>query len=243
MDVTQLSPDEVIFWESGFVHLNATIVFTWIVMAVLIVTSWLVTRRLTTSSDVPKAQNMLEVVVESLRDEIAEVSGGDRPDSYLPFVGTIFLFIAVASLLTLVPGFIAPTASLSTTAALAGAVFLAVPVYAVLRQGPRAFLRRYVQPSPIMLPFTVLGDISRSVALAVRLFGNMMSSAKIAAILVVVIPFVFPVVFQALGLLIGMIQAYIFAVLAMVYIASGMTVTQTSGASADGTKHGERSGR
>ncbi|HLU30562.1 MAG TPA: F0F1 ATP synthase subunit A [Acidimicrobiia bacterium] len=241
MDVTHLSPDEVIFWESGFVKLNATIVFTWVVMAVMILTSWLVTRRLSTSSDVPKAQNMLEVVVEFLRGEIAEVSGGDKPDSYLPFVGTLFLFIAGASLFSIVPGYVAPTASLSTTAAMAGAVFLVVPIYAIVCQGPRTFLRRYVEPSPVMLPFTVLGDISRSFALAVRLFGNMMSSAKIAAILVVVIPFVFPIVFQALGLLIGMIQAYIFAVLAMVYIASGMTVTETSEASADRTKHRERS--
>ena len=228
MDMTQLSPDEVILWQSGFVKINATIAFTWVVMAVMLLGSWLVTRRLTSSTDVPKGQNMLEVVVDFLRKEIAEVSEGDGPDRYLPFVGTLFLFIAVANLLSIVPGFLPPTASLSTTAALAGAVFLAVPGFAIARRGPRGFLRRYVEPSPIMLPFTVLGDITRSFALAVRLFGNMMSTAKIVAILIVVIPFVFPVLFQALGILIGMIQAYIFAILALVYIASGMSVTRTS---------------
>lgn len=233
MELTQLSPDEVVFWEAGFVNLNATIVFTWAVMAVMIVGSWLVSRRLTTSTDVPKAQNLLEVVVEYIRDQIREVSGGDRPDFYLPFVGTLFLFIAVANLFTILPGYLPPTASLSTTAALAGAVFFAVPVYAIVRQGPRAYLRRYIEPSPIMLPFTVLGELSRTLALAVRLFGNMMSGAKIVAILLAVVPFLFPVVFQALGLLTGMVQAYIFAVLAMVYIASGMTVTETSDARSD----------
>ncbi|NLW98387.1 MAG: F0F1 ATP synthase subunit A [Actinomycetales bacterium] len=234
MDMTQLSPDEVILWQRGFVTINATIAFTWVLMAVLIVASWLVTRRLTSSTDIPKGQNALEAVVEFLRDEISEVTGGDRPTAYLPFVGTLFLFIAVANLLAIIPGYLPPTASLSTTAALALAVFLAVPGYAVARQGPRAFLRRYVEPSPIMLPFTVLGDITRSLALAVRLFGNMMSSAKIVAILLVVVPFIFPVLFQALGLVFGMIQAYIFAVLAIVYIASGMTVTQKSASGAEG---------
>lgn len=241
MDVTQLSPDEVVFWEAGFVKLNATIVFTWVVMAVLILAAWLVTRRLTTSTDVSAAQNALEAVVEFLRDEVAEVSGGDDSRPYLPFIGTLFLFIALASLLSIVPGFLPPTGSLSTTAALAGAVFLAVPAYAIARQGPRNFLRRYVEPTWIMLPFTVLGDVTRSLALAVRLFGNMMSSAKILGILTLVVPFLFPILFQVLGLLIGMIQAYIFAVLAMVYIASGMTVANTSEAPAERTEHLERS--
>ena len=229
MDLTQLTPDEVVYGQVGFFTVNATIVFTWVVMAVMIVTSWLITRRLSSSTDVPKAQNALEIVVTYLRDEIRSIGGGGgSPDPYLPFVGTLFLFIAVANLLAIVPGFLPPTASLSTTAALAIAVFLAVPVFAIVRQGPRSFARRYVEPTPLMLPFTVIGDVSRSFALAVRLFGNTMSSAKIVAILLLVIPFLFPILFQVLGLLLGMIQAYIFAVLAMVYIASGMTVTDRS---------------
>ncbi|MFP3914075.1 MAG: F0F1 ATP synthase subunit A [Actinomycetota bacterium] len=226
MDLTLLSPDEVVYWEWGFIRLNATVAFTWGVMAVMIAGAWLVSRRLTADTDVPPGQNALEVVVDYMRDQITEISEGDRPEPYLPFVGTLFIFIAVANLLTILPGYIPPTASLSTTAALALGVFLAVPAYGISRQGLGAYLRHYVEPSPIMLPFNVIGDLSRTLALAVRLFGNVMSGAKIVAVLVAVIPFLFPIVFRALGLLTGFIQAYIFAVLAMVYISSGMSTAE-----------------
>ena len=225
MDVTQLSPDEVIFWEWGFLHINATIVFTWAVMALMIGGVWVATRHLTNSSEVPRGQNALEVVVDYINGQIREISGGDRPEPYLPFIGTIFLLIAVANLLTVLPGYVAPTASLSTTTALAIAVFLAVPVFGVTRQGWRGYLRHYIEPNPIMLPFNVIGDLSRTLALAVRLFGNIMSGTKIVAVLVGIVPLIFPIVFRALGLLTGLIQAYIFAVLAMVYIASAMSVS------------------
>lgn len=226
VDVSQLTPDEVVYWQWGFLQFNATIVFTWVVMVVMIVIAWLISRRLTDATEVPRGQNALEMILEYMSDEISEISGGDRSDRYLPFVGTIFLFIAVANLLAIVPGYIPPTASLSTTAALAGASFLAVPVFVVSRDGLRAYLRNYVEPTPIMLPFNLMSDLSRTVALAVRLFGNAMSGAKIVGILIAVIPFIFPVLFKALGLLTGLVQAYIFAVLAMVYIASGMSVAE-----------------
>lgn len=226
MDLTRLSPDELIYWEWGFVKINATIAWTWGVMALMILLAWLVTRRLSTTSDMSRSQNAIEVIVEYIRDQIREISGGERPNPYLPFVGTLFLFIAVANLLTIVPGYVAPTASLSTAAALAIAVFLAVPVYGVVRSGWRPYLRHYVEPNPVMLPFNVMGDLSRTLALAVRLFGNVMSGTKIVAVLVAIIPLLFPIVFRALGLLTGLIQAYIFAVLAMVYIASGTSVTE-----------------
>lgn len=228
MDLTLLSPDEVVYWEWGFLEINATIAFTWGVMALMIVGAWLLTRRLTSSTDIPRAQNALESIIDYIRSQIKEISGGDRPDPYLPFIGTLFLFIAIANLLTMVPGYVAPTASLSTTAALAGAVFLAVPAYGIIHQGWRAYLRHYIEPNPVMLPFNVIGDLSRTLALAVRLFGNVMSGTKIVAVLVAIIPLLFPIVFRALGLLTGLIQAYIFAVLAMVYIASGMSVADTS---------------
>lgn len=225
MDLTQLSPDEVIYWEWGFVKVTATMAFTWGVMAVIVATAWLITRHLTSSTDVPRGQNALEVVVDYIRDQIAEISGGDRPDPYLPFVGTLFLFIAVANLFTIFPGYVAPTASLSTTAALAFAVFLVVPVFGISQQGWRSYLRHYIEPNPIMLPFNVIGDFSRTLALAVRLFGNVMSGTKIVGVLVAIIPLLFPIIFRALGLLTGLIQAYIFAVLAMVYITSGMSTS------------------
>lgn len=214
-----ISPDEIVFWEAGEFSLNATIVFTWGVMAALALGSWLVTRNLHTAERIPRWQNLLEILVDGVRDQIAEISQ-QKPDRYLPFVGTLFLFILVSNILAVVPGFQPPTASLSTTAALAGCVFLAVPVFGIAEKGVAGYLRHYVQPTPLMLPFNIMGELSRTLALAVRLFGNMMSGTKIVAILLAVTPLFFPVVMQALGLLTGVIQAYIFAVLTVVYIAS-----------------------
>lgn len=219
MNLQQISPDQVIFWEWGPLALNATLVFTWGVMVLMTVGSWLVTRRLQTGVELPRWQNLLEVLVDGMRRQIRDI-GQEEAGPYLPFIGTLFLFIAVSNLLSIVPGFVPPTASLSTTAALALCVFVAVPAYGIRRQGLGGYLRRYIQPTPLMLPFHVIGEFSRTLALAVRLFGNIMSGGKIVAILLMIVPFIFPVVMQVLGLLTGLIQAYIFAVLAMVYIAS-----------------------
>jgi F-type H+-transporting ATPase subunit a len=219
MEITQISPDEVILWHWGAVTLNATIVFTWLVMAILTVGAWLVTRRLSSATRLSRWQNLLEVIVIGIQQHIREVTRQD-PAPYLPFVGTLFLFIVVANLLTLIPGYQAPTGSLSTTTALALCVFAAVPIYGIVQRGLRGYLKNYVQPTVFMLPFNMVGELSRTLALAVRLFGNVMSSAKIAAILLAIAPLLFPVLMQALGLLTGLIHAYIFALLAMVYIAS-----------------------
>ncbi len=142
------------------------------------------------------------------------------PRIYLPFVGTLFIFIAVMNLLSVVPGFYAPTGSLSTTTALAVCVLFAVPAFGISRCGLGPYLRQYIEPSVFMLPFNIIGELSRTLALAVRLFGNMMSGAKVAAILVSIAPFFVSIPIMALGLLTGLIQAYIFAMLALVYIAS-----------------------
>jgi F-type H+-transporting ATPase subunit a len=120
-----------------------------------------------------------------------------------------------------VPGFQPPTGSLTTTTALAICVFFAVPIYGIAERGLKGYLSNYIQPSVAMLPFNIIGEISRTLALAVRLFGNIMSGTLIAAILLSLVPLFFPVIMQAFGLLVGLIQAYIFAILAMVYIASG----------------------
>ena len=222
MDLAQLTPDEVVFWERGFVTLNATIVWTWVVMAVMVLGSLVITRRLTTDPAPSRWQTALEATVQYLRDQIREISGSRSPDRYVPFIGTLFLFIAVSNALMVVPGYVPPTASLSTTAALALAVLVAVPAFGIADAGVGPYLRQYVRPTPLMLPFNVIGELSRTLALAVRLFGNVMSGVKIVAILVAIVPLFFPIVLSALGLLTGLVQAYIFAVLAMVYIASGM---------------------
>jgi F-type H+-transporting ATPase subunit a len=196
--------------------------------------SWLVTRRLSTGTELTRWQNLLEVLVSGIRDQIRQVSHQD-PGKYLPFVGTLFLFIAMANLLNIVPGYTAPTGSLSTTTALAICVFVAVPLYGIVSEGPVRYLRHYLKPTWLMLPFNVIGELSRTVALAVRLYGNIMSGTVIVAILLSLTPYFFPVVMQLLGLLTGMIQAYIFAVLAMVYIASA-TSARRAGDQPDAAK-------
>lgn len=216
-----LTPDQIVYVRWGIVELNATIVFTWAVMAVLVGAAIIGTRRLSTGAQVSRWQIMLESVVGFIRNEIRRVTRGN-PDPYVPFIGTLFLFILTGAALEVVPGFQNPFASLSTTAALAICVFVAVPLFGILEQGLGGYLRHYVEPSPFMLPFHIIGELSRTLALAVRLFGNMMSGSKIVGILVSLVGFIFPMVMQVLGLLIGAIQAYIFAILAMVYISSGM---------------------
>lgn len=214
-----VTPDATVYWEAAAVKLNATLVFTWLVMTLMVLGSWLVTRRLTTGTNLPRTQNVLEVVVTGIREQIREVTEQD-PDRYLPFIGTLFLFIAVSNVLAIVPGFQPPTGSLSTTAALALCVLVAVPVYGVAEHGLVGYLKNYIRPSVFMMPFNVIGELSRTLALAIRLFGNVMSGTMIAAMLLAVAPFVFPVLMHAMGLLTGLIQAYIFAVLALVYIAA-----------------------
>jgi F-type H+-transporting ATPase subunit a len=214
-----ISPDSWILYEWRGWRLNATIVFTWVVMALLVLGSWAVTARLSEGETVSRWQMMLEVIVSAIRDQIAEV-GADDPGRYMPFIGTLFLFIATANVLAVVPGYQPPTGSLSTTAALAICVLVAVPLFSIGERGLGNYLRTYLQPTPLMLPFNLVSEVSRTIALAVRLYGNVMSGTVIVGILISVAPFFFPVVMQVLGLLTGLIQAYIFAILAMVYIGS-----------------------
>ena len=220
-----ISPDGIILFEWGWFKINATIFFTWLVMFFLTFGSWLVTRKMTSEGPLSRWQNLLEVLVDGLKGQIREVSR-QEPGPYLPFVGTLFIFIAISNILAIVPGYTPPTSSLSTTAALAICVFIAVPVFGIVNQGVMNYLRQYLQPTFFMLPFNIIGELSRTLALAVRLYGNMMSGTIIVAILLTITPLVFPVVMQALGLLTGLIQAYIFAILAMVYIASASKAHQ-----------------
>lgn len=221
-----LSPDEIIFWQYGFLKLNATIVFTWGLMFVLTVGSKLITRKISTSLTRSRWQNLLEIVVTLTEKQIEEV-GLAHPKKYLPFLGTLFLFVALAALCTIFPGYEPPTGSLSTTVALALCVFVAVPLFGIMERGFGGYLKSYVQPTVIMLPFNIISELSRTLALAVRLFGNMMSGAMIIGILLTITPFIFPVVMKALGLLTGMVQAYIFFILSTVYIAAATRVRKS----------------
>jgi F-type H+-transporting ATPase subunit a len=215
----RLSPDQLILWQYGFVKLNATIVTTWALMLLLTVGARLITRRLTSDVSTSRWQAALEILVTGIDDQIKEV-GLTVPEHYLAFIGTLFVFIASANLFTIIPGYEPPTGSLSTTAALATCVFVAVPLFGIGRRGWRRYLRSYLEPTALMLPFNLISELSRTLALAIRLFGNMMSGTMIIAILLTITPYIFPVAMSALGLLTGMVQAYIFSVLATVYIAA-----------------------
>jgi F-type H+-transporting ATPase subunit a len=252
-----LSPDSIVFWRWGAITLNATILFTWLVMALLVGLSYWITRHAArrgrfaepshseladiTEPLLTSWQNALESIVLLISDQIEEIMGR-KPDPYLPFIGTLFLFISVSNLLSIVPGYQSPTGSLATTAALAAAVFVAIPAFGIAGQGFVRYLKLYIQPTIFMLPFTIIGELSRTLALAVRLFGNIMSGDLIVAILLTIVPFFFPVIMQLLGLLVGQIQAYIFAVLATVYIASAVRVEKNNHAAQATPKRNERAG-
>lgn len=221
----KISPDELIFWQYGFVKISGTLVFTWLLMALLVLVSLSITRRLTIAYEVSKWQCALEIIVITIKNQLIEV-GLKKPEKYIGFIGTLFLFVFAANLLTIFPGYEPPTASLSTTTALAICVFLAVPIYGIREQGILNYLKSYVKPSVLMLPFHIISELSRTLALAVRLFGNMMSGAMTVGLLLSITPFVFPMVMTLLGLLIGTVQAYIFSILATVYITGATQASE-----------------
>ena len=222
----ELTPDTTILFTLAGIPINATIFNTWVIMALLTLASVLVTRNL--RPDVPpnRWRTMLEVIVKMIVSQIAEITERREP-RLLYFVGTLFLFIVTSNLATVIPGFDTPTASLSTTAALALSVLIAVPLFGIGSRGLGGYLKTYMEPSIIMLPFNIIGEVSRGISLAIRLYGNIMSGAVIGAILLGVAPFFFPVVMDMLGLLTGVIQAYIFAILATVYISSATAPAET----------------
>lgn len=224
----EFSPDNIIYWQWGMIQISATLVFSWGIMILLIVGSWIITRRMTAGPHLSRGQNMAESIISVIQDQIWEASHQD-PSRYLPFIGTLFLFISASNILTILPGYLPPTASLSTTAALAACVFAAVPGFGIATHGVKGYFHRYIQPTPFMLPFNIIGELSRTIALAIRLFGNIMSGSLTVAILISLAPLFFPIIMQIFGLLIGIIQAYVFAILSLVYIASATKAHEEEG--------------
>ncbi|MBD3290609.1 F0F1 ATP synthase subunit A [candidate division KSB1 bacterium] len=221
-----ISPDSIVILTIGPFTLNGTIFFTWIVMALITGVSWMITRKLSVEPDISRWQNLLESIVSILRNQIRDITRQD-PDHYLEFVGTLFLFISISNLMAFIPGYQPPTGSIYTTAGLALSVFFAVPYFGIRKRGLTDYLKHYIKPVIFMLPFNIIGELSRTLAMAVRLFGNIMSGTMIVAILLSIAPLFVPIVMELLGLLIGQIQAYIFAVLATVYIASATRAYQS----------------
>ncbi len=222
-----LSPDEIILFEHGFVKINLTLVTTWAVMILMVAGSVLMTRNLSSGMKISRRQHILEIIILGIKKQIEEI-GLKESGKYLGFLGTMFLFLFISNLLTVLPVYEPPTASLSTTAALAVCVFVAVPMYSIREYGVTGYLRSYLKPSFFMLPFHIINEFTRTLALAVRLFGNMMSGAVILAIILSITPLVFPIVLSVFGLLVGTVQAYIFCTLAAVFIAAAAQESKKS---------------
>ena len=223
----KLSPDESVFWQYGFITINLTIVTTWALMLVLVVGSFFITRKLKTGIQISRWQSILEMIVLGINGQIKEI-GLTSSKEYIGYLGTLFLFIALSNISILFPYYEPPTGSLSTTAALAVSVFFAVPFFGIKRAGLIGYLKTYTKPTILMLPFNIIGEFTRTLALAVRLFGNIMSGAMIVAILLSIAPIIFPVVMNTLGLLTGLVQAYIFSVLATVFVAAAVLESEST---------------
>jgi F-type H+-transporting ATPase subunit a len=209
----------VILLRFGPLVLTGTVVVTWALMALLVVASWLVTRRL--RLDPGRWQSVLEGAVLAMQDAIEAVAPG-RARMLLPFIGTLWLYLGLANLTGLVPGLHSPTAQLSVTAGLSLLVFLATPWFGIRAAGLVPYLRHYVQPNPVLLPFHVISELSRTLALAVRLFGNIMSLEMAALLVLLVAGLLVPIPILMLHVIEALVQAYIFGVLALVYVAGGL---------------------
>ena len=207
-----------VIFHLGPVPIAEEVVTTWGILVVLGPGAYLSTRGLSALRP-GRVQAAVEAVFVLLEDQIRGVLQSD-PAEILPFIGTLFLFLAVANLSSLIPGVKAPTASIETPAALALVVFFAVHAYGVREKGFFGYLRGFAKPTLLMLPLNVLSEVTRSFALMVRLFGNMMSHEFIIGILLTLVGLLVPIPFMALGILIAIIQAYIFAILATVFIGA-----------------------
>lgn len=203
----------------GPVRVTDTVVTTWIVMALMVLLGWLLKRRLSLRPSL--AQEVVEALLESTEKTVREVLPID-PWLALPVVGTLWLMIGFANLAGLIPGLTSPTADLNTTCAFATISFSLSHIVGIRTQGVKGYLAHYREPSWILLPFHLVAELTRTVALAIRLFGNMLSGDMIAVILLGVVGFLVPVPFALLHVVIGVIQAYIFGVLTLVFIAGGI---------------------
>ena len=219
-----ITPDEVVYFKYGFIELNNTIVTTWLIMLFLVVVSLIVRRKITSDLKRSRLKNILEIIVLTINKQIKEI-GIEDTGRYLGFIGTLFLFLATASICTMIPGYESPTGSLSTTLALALCVFISVPFYGISERGLKSYLKSYIEPTIIMLPFNIISEFSRTLAMAIRLFGNMMSGTMIIGILLSIAPLFVPIFLTVLGLLTGLVQAYIFSILTAVYIAAAVQIS------------------
>ena len=213
-----------IVFQIGPVPISLPVVTTWFIMAVLTFLSWLGLRRADGSAG--PLQTVLEILVVALERQIKDIIQRDAWP-YLPLIGTLFIFLVFANLSAVVPGMKPPTAHIETPAALAVIVFFSVHYFGIRSRGFGPYLRHYTRPSLLLLPLNVLSEITRTFSLMVRLFGNIMSHELIIAVILLLAGLLLPIPFMLLGILIGIIQAYIFTVLAAVFIGAGLGSVET----------------
>ena len=212
-----------VVFQMGPLAITTTVVTTWLIMAVLGLFAWLTTRRLATEPG--PLQTALEGVVASIEDAVATVAP-QQAQQLMPFIGSLWIFLVVANLSGLIPGIHAPTRDLSATAGLAILVFVSVHWFGIRTQGLKRYLRHYLTPSPILLPFHLISEVTRTIALAVRLFGNMMSLEMTALLILLVAGFLAPIPILMLHIVEALVQAYIFGMLALIYVAGGLQSQQ-----------------
>ena len=216
----QASPLQTeILFHLGAVPIARPVVTTAAIVLFLGIGSWAITRRMRESPG--RWQAALEAVVTWVSDQVREMVHRD-PAPFLPLLGTLFVFIAVANLSAVLPGVKSPTASIETPAALAVIVFFWAHVYGIRAQGPRRYFAAYLKPNPLLLPLNIVSEITRTFSLMVRLFGNMMSHELVLGIIAAIAGLLVPIPFMALGILVGLIQAYIFSILATVFVGAAV---------------------
>jgi F-type H+-transporting ATPase subunit a len=210
-------------FEVGPLVITNTVVTSWGITAVLGLLAWLFSRRLRIEPG--PLQTAVEAIVISIEDAVAAVAP-QHARQIMPFIGSLWIFLVIANLSGLIPGLHSPTRDLSATAALAMLVFLSTHWFGIRIEGIKNYLHHYLTPSPILLPFHLISEITRTVALAVRLFGNMMSLEMAALLILLVAGFLAPVPILMLHIIEALVQAYIFGMLALIYIAGGIQSQQ-----------------
>ena len=213
---------ETVF-QLGPLAISNTVVTTWVIILIMASFAWLVKNRL--QSHPGRLQTIVEGIVSAIEQAVLEVSP-QHGRRIMPFIGSLWSFLVLANLAGLIPGVHSPTRDLSATAALAIVVFLSVHWFGIRIEGLRNYLKHYLSPSPILLPFHIISEITRTVALAIRLFGNIMSLEMAALLVLMVAGFLVPVPLLMLHVIEALVQAYIFGMLALIYVAGGLQSQQ-----------------
>ena len=226
MKTPEMFPVEI--FSIGPVVIKNTVIITWFVMAFIIIASYLITRRLSIKPGV--FQEIFEAIIESAEKTIKDTLPVS-PWTVIPFITTLWIFIGASNLIGLIPGFMTPTSDINTTVAFAIISYSMMHVFGLKTMGLKNYLKHYTEPSWILLPIHFLAELTRTIALAIRLFGNMLSGDMIAIILLGIAGFLVPIPFSLLHIVIGIIQAYIFGILTLVFIAGGIRVEQNKNSS------------